>query len=148
MWDGWLCFLSRNRDSGLLENHNFKTALATLEEVNADHPTDDTVTVLDVTENHWAVGWVQWIAIHPSNERAVALARSLAKRLDNYPILDECSYSEKEGEACVQAWRDLSVSDRIDLIKRKGDCSILAARHPWPPDDDGIRDTLERWVNE
>lgn len=95
-WEGWLVFIGRNRDSDLLTNHNFETALERLEEVNADHPTEDTRTVLSVRENHWAVGWVEWIAIYPSNTRAVALANEIAAKLDAYPILDEDRYSEKE----------------------------------------------------
>lgn len=145
-WEGWLVFLSRNRDSDLLTNHNFETAFAALDKVSADHPTEDTRTVQIVSENHWACGWVEWIAVHPSNADAVALANDLADALDDYPILDEYSFSDKQWEAMCESWADLSVRDRCELIKRRGDCSIFAARRSTPPDDAGIRDTLESWL--
>ena len=145
-WEGWLVFLGRNRDSDLLTNHNFETALVRLEEVNADHPTEDTRTVFAVSENHWAVGWVEWIAIHPSNTRAVALANEMADDLDGYPILDEDRYSEKEWESACESWASMSVRDRYELIKRAGDCSIFAARHSEVPDDDRIQEILRGWL--
>lgn len=145
-WEGWLVFLGRNRDSDLLTNHNFETALERLEEVNADHPTEDTRTVFAVRESHWAVGWVEWIAIHPSNTRAVALANEMADDLDGYPILDEDRYSEKEWEAVYESWASLSVRDRYELIKRSGNCSIFAARRSEVPDDDRIQEILRSWA--
>lgn len=140
-WEGWLVFLGRNRDSDLLTNHNFETALAALEACEAtqhSQETEDAGTVLKVSENHWAVGWVEWIAIHPSNEAAVKLAEDLATRLDSYPILDEDCFSEKEHDAASEVWDNLSIRERIDLIKRygRGSVSILAARHDWIPQDD------------
>lgn len=146
-WEGWLVFLGRNRDSDLLTSHNFETALARLEEVNSDHPTEeDTKTVLVVSENHWAVGWVEWIAIHPSNARAVELARELADDLDAHPVLDEDRYSEREWESASESWASMSVRDRYELIKRSGSCSVFAARHEWMPDDDRIQEILRGWV--
>lgn len=145
-WEGWLIFLGRSRDSDLLTNHNFETALARLDEVDADHPTEDTRTVLAVRENHWAVGWVEWIAIHPSNTRAVALANEIADDLDNYPILDEDRYSEKEWESAGESWASLSVRDRYELIKRSGNCSVFAARHAYMPDDDRVQEILRSWA--
>lgn len=109
---------------------------------------EDTRTVLKVSENHWACGWVEWIAIHPSNTRAVECAKQICRALDNYPILNEIAYYAAEGEARMEAWRDLSIRDRIELINRRGNVSILAARRDWPPDDDAIREILERWVSE
>lgn len=145
-WEGWLVFLGRTRDSDLLTSHNFETALERLEEVNADHPTEDTRTVFAVSESHWAVGWVEWIAIHPSNTRAVALANELADDLDGYPILDEDRYSDKEWEAASESWASLSVRDRYELIKRSGNCSVFAARHDYMPDDDRIQEILRGWL--
>ena len=145
-WDGWLVFLGRNRDSGLLTDHNFETARDLLSALDCDHPTEDTRTVLTVSENHWACGWVEWIAIHPSNKAAVDLAEDLARNLDQYPILDEDKFSEREYDAACEAWRSLSVRDRYELIKRVGNCSVFAARHNSPPDDTGVEETLRGWL--
>ena len=140
-WDGWLVFLCRNRDSDLLTNHNFETALAALWALNTDLPegahkyADSSVCA--VRESHWAVGWVEWIAIHPSNVAAVAMANEIADKLDAYPVLDEDRFSEREHEAASEAWDQLSLKERINLIKRYGrGISILAARHDWIPQDD------------
>ena len=141
-WDGWLMFLGRNRDSDLLTNHNFDTALKALCALNSRLPegSDDNseMTVTTVREGHWACGWVEWIAIHPSNEAAVRLAEDLAAQLDSYPVLNEDRFSEKEHEEAQDNWCQLSMKERIDLIKRYGygKISILAARHDWIPQND------------
>lgn len=141
-WEGWLVFLGRNRDSELLTNHNFETALHyleiagdTLPEGTYEH-TDRSMFV--VRENHWLCGWVEWIAIHPSNEAAVRLAEELAAKLDRYPVLDEDRFSEREHEEASATWEGMSIRERLDLIKRygRGSVSILAARHDWIPRED------------
>jgi len=103
-WNGWLVFLSRNRDSPLLENHNFETALAAVKPLAVDVPDEDSAGVLVVSENHWAVGWVEWIAIHESNTAAIAAAEAIESRLENYPILDEMAYCNREADAYCEAW--------------------------------------------
>ena len=146
-WEGWLVFLSRNRDSDLLTNHNFETALEALRGVMNMTASDSLgeETVKSVSESHWACGWVEWIAIHPSDTAAVALASELADKLDTYPILDEDGYSEKEHEAMCDSWKNLSVRDRYELIKRSGNCSVFAARRADLPADDWIQEILRGW---
>ena len=147
-WDGWLVFLGRNRDSYLLTNHNFETALNRLREVMSMTACDalGEETVCAVRESHWACGWVEWIAIHPSDARAVEVAREIAESLDNYPILDEDSYSDKEWESASESWASMSVRDRYELIKRSGNCSVFAARHDYMPDDDRVQEILRSWA--
>lgn len=146
-WDGWLVFLGRNRDSDLLTEHNFTTALEALTNrmsaSASDAPGQETVRT--VRESHWAVGWVEWIAIHPSDIGAVQLAEDLGAQLDRYPVLDEDKFSEKEWEAANESWAALSVRDRYELIKRIGNCSIFAARRDYPPEDTNIEETLRSW---
>ena len=55
--------VGRSRDSDCLEESNFHSMLAAL------GGESDTVQV--VRESHWAVGWVEWIAIHESDEAAL-----------------------------------------------------------------------------
>ena len=117
-WDGWLVFLCRNRDSDLLTNHNFETALAALRALNTDLPegahkyADSSVCA--VRESHWAVGWVEWIAIHPSNVAAVAMANEIAGKLDAYPVLDEDRFSERETASAYESWDRWSVIDMLE----------------------------------
>ena len=158
-WEGWLVFLGRNRDSDLLSNHNFDTAFERLSGVNSELPDDGTPwvdrdgvisgnTVEIVRESHWAVGWIEWIAIHPSNTQAVAMAEEMARDLDAYPVLDEDRWSEKEHDAVEESWAALSVQDRLELIQRVGTCSILAARRPYLPSDDNgsLYDVISGWL--
>lgn len=69
---------SRNSDS--LERSNFRCALAALG--------GESETVLVIRESHWAVGWVEWIAIHESEEPALRKADDLREHYDSYPVVD------------------------------------------------------------
>lgn len=149
-WEGWLVFLGRNRDSDLLSNFNFDTVYERLSNRMSASACDDLgeETVRVVRESHWACGWVEWIAIHPIDIGAVALAEEMARDLDAYPVLDEDQWSEKEHEAVDEAWAALSVRDRLELIQRVGTCSILAARHPYLPSDDNgnLYEVISGWL--
>jgi hypothetical protein len=90
-WDGYLVApCTRNRDSDTVERSNWD---AQLERIPAD---GEGVTI--VRENHWAVGWVEWLAILPTASVAVAEAEKIADELESYPILDEDAWSELEFE--------------------------------------------------
>lgn len=127
--------IGRHRDSDDLDESNFATALKAL------GGESDTVAV--VHEGHWAVGWVEWIAIHQDDETALRIADDLQARLADYPVLDEDDWSEREEASANQAWTNYSLRDRIELCCEAG-LSRYAARHDWfPSDDQGfIRDRL------
>lgn len=101
-WPDYYVFLGHHRDSDNLDNSNFDTALALLG--------GESETVVKVCENHWAVGWVEWIAIHESDDTALQLADDIKAKLSDYPVLDEEDYSEREWKDfswnCEQAVRD------------------------------------------
>jgi hypothetical protein len=63
----WLDYYSsgvgESRDSDCLEQSNFDCML---KEIGGE---SDTVIVVE--ENHWAVGWIRWIAIHESDDIAL-----------------------------------------------------------------------------
>ncbi len=82
--------LSRHRDSGLVEESNFWSALKML---NGE---SDTVKV--IRAKHWAVGWVEMILIHESDKESVDKGNEIEKALENYPILDEDDFFERESE--------------------------------------------------
>jgi len=132
-WDGWMIFLTRTRDSGLLTNHNFATALKKLEALPKVKGIGKT-TVQVVRDNHWAVGWIEWIAIHPRNKAATALAEQLAKKMDDYPILDETGYGEAEHAAVCETWEQMSLKERASTLKKHNpEVSLFAIRHPFIP---------------
>lgn len=100
----------RSRDSDELEESNFHTALKRLG--------GESESVLVVREGHWAVGWVEWIAIHKGNTAALKIADALREDYENYPVLDEEDFSNRESESADWIWREAySVSERIKYIR-------------------------------
>jgi hypothetical protein len=81
-------FLGQHRDSDVLTRSNFEVAL---ERLGGE---SDSVQVIH--EGHWAVGWVEWISIDSSDEKALKLADDMMSDLDSYPVLDDDAFSEKE----------------------------------------------------
>jgi hypothetical protein len=134
-WHDYYTFLGQHRDSDILEQSNFATALENLG--------GESDTVLVVRENHFLVGWVEWIAIHESDTDAQDKANVMYERMDGYPVLDEEDFSRRKWENAVDTWTIMSVKERIDAIHDYGrDCSIFAARREEIPDDDGIDEYL------
>lgn len=87
-WDGWYAApVGHSRDSDTVESSNWQVQLERI-------PESETVQV--VSENHWAVGWVEWLAIHESDRGALAEAERVGDELENYPILDEDHHSQLE----------------------------------------------------
>ena len=115
-------FLGRNRDSDCLVNSNFDTALSRVRAVMSKDSVpgeDDCATVQVVSENHWLCGWVEWVAIHPSDTAAVAEAEAIESELENYPVLDEEDFSRREDEEAQTVWRNCyNVRERVEYIRR------------------------------
>jgi hypothetical protein len=80
----------RSRDSEILEESNFHTALEILGGESED--------VVVVCENHWAVGWIEWIAIHKDAWDKLEIGERIRERFEDYPILDEEDFSRREWE--------------------------------------------------
>lgn len=115
VWPDYFVFLSRHRDSDELTESNFRSAMKRLESL----PAFDGESRLEVRESHWAVGWVEWIAIHADDTEALKAADEMAASLENYPILDEEDFSSLEQENAEQVWRDCySEKERVAYIRR------------------------------
>lgn len=91
-YPNWYVFLGRSRDSDILEESNFQCALELLGGEN-----EDTGVVIE-RAGHFAVGWVEHIAIDSTNADKVAIAENILDRLENYPVLDEEDYCRREME--------------------------------------------------
>lgn len=120
-------FLSRTRDSDILTESNFDCGL------NVIGGESDTIKI--VRESHWACGWIEWIAIHESDEKALSEADEILCALSDYPILDESDFSEREWNAAQEYWAELPLSERVDLCRKAG-LTIFAARHDYIPQGD------------
>lgn len=102
--------VGQHRDSDCAEQSNFS---AMLEMLGGE---SDTVQV--VRESHFLVGWVEWIAIHQDDEKSLRIADDALGRLEDYPILDEEDYSNREYEECERVWSDCyRESDRIKYLR-------------------------------
>jgi hypothetical protein len=124
------------RDSDILEESNFQVASEALlalstalsvETTDMPGRWDGEQSVRIVRENHWAIGWVEWIAIHSSNSEALTKARGLCESANDYPILDESHFSDLEYTRAMEFWDSSSLSSKSDYCRDCG-VSIFAAR--------------------
>lgn len=125
-WEGWYSAgFGQSRDSDALEQSNFQVAYEALKPLSGDFEGEATVTI--VREGHWAVGWVEWIAIHETNIAALAKARELCKRTEDYPVLNEDHWSDLEYMQAMEFWDSMSLASKVSYCR---DCkvSIFAAR--------------------
>jgi len=129
----------RTRDSGPLDQSNFESLTRDLEGNGVKE--NDGFEIYRF--GHWGPGWFEVVLIDPANEKAVAIAASAEDALENYPILDESDYSERQWNEAMEAWENLSMRERIELCARNH-VSIFAARRNDIPHEDngGIFDAL------
>ena len=86
--------VGRSRDSDCLERANFDAMLSLLEGKEYEI----------VCESHWAVGWVEWIAIHQDATEALKIADKAIAELEDYPVLDDELFSEYETNEANEVW--------------------------------------------
>jgi len=113
--------------SDLLTESNFECGL------KAIGGESDTVKI--VRESHWAVGWIEWIAIHESDTKALECASDIMDSLSDYPVVNDDDFSEREWEAAQDMWLELPLSERVEIC-RDADLSIYAARSDSIPQGD------------
>jgi hypothetical protein len=109
--DNWAIVYTSNRDSGLLDESN----ASVIAEAMKPFTEGDDPDVVFESHSHWAVGHVDGFSIRVFNQDgqitdAFEKYHELAERMDDYPILDETDYSNREYEATVSniedaAWR-------------------------------------------
>jgi hypothetical protein len=96
----WFIIAAQHRDSDSLTRSNFQVMLKTL------GGESDSVAV--ERANHWAVGWVEYLIIAPTNRNGLRLAILAHCSVSDYPVLDETHWSELEyNEAWDWAEREL-----------------------------------------
>lgn len=106
--------VGQSRDSDALERSNFRCMLQAL------GGESDTVRV--IREGHWAVGWVEWIAIHESDTRALEIADKIKARLADYPVVNDDDFSREEQDEADEVWRACySPRERIAHIREHRD---------------------------
>jgi len=108
--DQWAVIYTSNRDSGLLDQSN----AAVIEKAMMPFTEGDDPDVVLESHSHWAVGHVDGFSVRVFKDGEITKAfetyHALARQLDDYPILDESDYSDREYEATLEniedaAWR-------------------------------------------
>lgn len=99
--------VGQSRDSDSLEQSNFTCMCEALG--------GESETVIVVRESHWAVGWVEWIAIHESDAKALQIADEVQKRLEDYPVINEDHWSELEWNESADYWDGLSPREKVRM---------------------------------
>lgn len=126
---GYYLFLGQHRDSDALARSNFIRGLELIG--------GETDTVLVVRDSHWAVGWIETIYIHESDEKALREADEIKAALEDYPVVDESHFSELEYTEAADYWARMSVRQRMEAIKlSRASASLFAARRADLPQDD------------
>ena len=131
-YNDYYVLLSRYRDSGLVEESNFWSALKAL---NGE---SDTVKI--IRSKHWAVGWIEMILIHESDKVSVDKGNEIEESLGNYPILDEDDFYERESEKIDEYIEEI----RKDIANECGDRWNLTNNAT----DEEIYDMAERYVSD
>jgi hypothetical protein len=99
--------VGQSRDSDALERSNFACMLRELG--------GESETVIVVRESHWAVGWVEWIAIHESDAKSLEKADGIKAALADYPVIDESHWSELEWNEAADYWDSLSPRAKVEM---------------------------------
>ena len=96
-WSGWYCGPMRTRDSGILDQSNFDVALELL-----GGEVEGRVEVRSV--GHWACGWFDQIMVKndESNIESIRVLLEIKSSLEDYPVLDESDYFEREFDAACE----------------------------------------------
>lgn len=99
----------QNRDSDSLSLSNFHIAVGML------GGESDTVEVHRF--GHWGNGWFEIILVDPKSPQAIE-AHSIEEALENYPVLDEQDYCEREHEEAHEVWANCySTSERVEYVR-------------------------------
>lgn len=110
VWPGYYSAgIGQSRDSDTLERSNFECVSKELKEWMVD----DLVVI--VRESHWAVGWIEWIAIHQDCGEALQIADEIKAGLEDYPVVNEDHWSELEWNESADYWDGLSPREKVQM---------------------------------
>lgn len=118
--DDWAVVYTHHRDSGLLDRSNAGVIAKKLE----PYTDGDDPDVVEERHSHFAVGYIDGFSIRVFRGGEITGAfrvyHALRERLDNYPILDESDYSEKEYDATLVNITDAARRLRHEYILPDG----------------------------
>ena len=118
-WFNYYSFLGQSRDSSALERSNFAAGLKAIGGEKSADDDEETPLVCVVRENHWAVGWVEWIAIHETEATQLEIADKIKGDLEDYPVVDENLFSEYEQQEADETWKNcFNPKGRIEYVRQ------------------------------
>lgn len=87
----YFMLIDHNRDSGILAESNWHSAIKILNAKNAKYQI--------VRFSHWAVGWIEMILIHQSEQTAIDAGNEIERVLSEYAVLNDEDFSNREWDA-------------------------------------------------
>lgn len=137
----WLIVpVSQTRDSGALETTNFAAALQSLG--------GESETVEVHRFGHWGPGWFEILIVNPADAERVRIAEDIARRLGDYPVLDESALSEAEYEDARQGWNDWGAGDLADALAKEFDVPRYSSIRDRLKDYLRTEDFWQTWMDE
>jgi hypothetical protein len=107
----WLVLpCGRNRDSECFDESNFAVAVKMLG--------GEGENVQIHRFGHWACGWYELIVVRPDTDQA-KIAHGIEESLENYPLLDDDDFSEREQVAADETWKNcFRPSERLEYVRK------------------------------
>jgi hypothetical protein len=134
----WLVAYGRNRDSDLLTQSNWDAFCKAMAEADAEGDDYETHTF-----NHWACRWVEILLVRPDSLCA-EVAEEMQRQMDNYPVLNEEDFSEREWDAYQSYWDGGEAQDELArCVGAKWDCPNLCELIR-----QGDPSTVQQWVEK
>lgn len=124
---------THNRDSGLLDKSN----ASVIEKALAPFTKGEYPSVRREVHSHWACGWVEGYSIRVYDRKgevtkAFQVYADLMLRLQDYPVLDDSDYSNRE----LEATRD-NIASELKYMNRRGS---------FKPFTDDTAEEVLRWL--
>lgn len=111
----WAVIYTDHRDSGLLDQSNASVIRAAMQQF-ADGGEPD---VVFESHSHWAVGHIDGFSVRVFRNGDITEAfqayHELVQRMEDYPILDESDYSNREYQAAIENIEDAAYRLKQDF---------------------------------
>ncbi len=123
----WAVIYTHNRDSGLLDQSNASVITKSLFPFTEG---DDPDVVFEC-HSHWAVGHVDGFSIRVFRDGEITDAfkqyHELVEQMDDYPILDESDYSDREYAATLSNIKDAGWLLKNDFeLPERWECEVYS----------------------
>jgi hypothetical protein len=100
--------VGRNRDANELSESNFAVAV--------DMLGGESETVEIHRFGHWTNGWFEILIVDSEDSEKITIVDDIERSLENYPILDEMDFYQREWDSAVECWEIYGYSDFVSGI--------------------------------